>query len=199
MIILARHGNTFEQGSTAVWVGAASDLPLTTEGHAQAKRLAAELLRRGFAPATIISGPLQRTRASAEAVAATVGQPVEIDADLTELDYGAWEGLTTDAVAARFGMEALTDWESRLGWQACFGESEQAVDTRVRRFLDRAATLPAPVFACTSNGILRFVRKIVEGRPAGRAAKVATGAYCLLDARAEGLRILEWNVRPNES
>jgi hypothetical protein len=36
-LILARHGNTFDDGQQTVWVGAQIDLPLASKGREQAK------------------------------------------------------------------------------------------------------------------------------------------------------------------
>jgi probable phosphoglycerate mutase len=44
-LILIRHGNTFEAGQKAVWVGARSDLPLTMAGEAQAHAAAQYVAR----------------------------------------------------------------------------------------------------------------------------------------------------------
>ena len=43
LLLLARHGNTFEKGDKVVWVGARTDIPLTAKGRDQAAALAAGL------------------------------------------------------------------------------------------------------------------------------------------------------------
>jgi broad specificity phosphatase PhoE len=62
LLLLARHGNTFNKGDKVVWVGARTDLPLTAKGCEQALALGQALLP--FAPRIkrVISGPLLRTR-----------------------------------------------------------------------------------------------------------------------------------------
>jgi broad specificity phosphatase PhoE len=62
LLLLARHGNTFNKGDKVVWVGARTDLPLTAKGHEQALALGQALAP--FAPRIkrVISGPLLRTR-----------------------------------------------------------------------------------------------------------------------------------------
>ncbi len=62
LLLLARHGNTFNKGDKVVWVGARTDLPLTAKGREQAQALGQALVP--FAPQIkrVISGPLLRTR-----------------------------------------------------------------------------------------------------------------------------------------
>lgn len=198
MIIFARHGNTFEPGAPASWVGAKSDLPLVAEGYNQAKRVAAYLQTNGITPKSFIAGPLKRTRSFAEVVASTFESGVEIDPDLKELDYGEWEGLDNSTVAQRFGADVLSSWEEGFVWPAKggWGESAEIVGARIEAVLRRLSSLPQPVFACTSNGILRFVRFIVDGERQARSTKVKTGALCIIETDVDGLRVREWNHTP---
>jgi probable phosphoglycerate mutase len=199
MIVLGRHGNTFAAGERAVWVGAASDLPLVEEGFAQAARVATYLRAHDLAPARVFAGPLRRTREFAAVVAGAFGVEVEIDDGLREIDYGGWERLDNAEVAARFGEEALRAWEERLQWPgpgSGWGESEAQVTERIGASLARLATLPAPVYACTSNGVLRFVRRLIDGVADARVNKVRTGAICTLERGDPAPRILLWNESP---
>jgi broad specificity phosphatase PhoE len=199
MIVLARHGNTFEAGTPAYWVGGKTDLPLVAEGIAQALRLVTYLRAAHIAPKTVVAGPLLRTREFAEVIADAFDCKVAVDVDLTELDYGAWEGLDSSSVVTRFGHAALEAWEARLEWPANggWGESPEAVTARIRRFLTKAAAFDQPVFACTSNGILRFMRWILDGTT-GPAGKVRTGATCVLaDYRiGDHVKVDVWDERP---
>lgn len=199
MIVLGRHGNTFAAGERAVWVGAASDLPLVEEGLAQAARVATYLKEHDLAPARVFAGPLRRTRAFAEVVASAFGTRVEIDDGLREIDYGGWERLDNAEVATRFGEEALRAWEERLQWpgpESGWGESEAQVTERIGASLARLAAFPTPVYACTSNGVLRFVRRLVDGVAEARVNKVRTGAICTLERGDPTPRILLWNKAP---
>lgn len=211
-LLLARHGNTFAPGEPARRVGARTDLPLVAEGRAQAERLAAQLAAEGIVPARIVAGPLARTREFAAILAARLGGTVALDDRLRELDYGTWEGLEDAAIAAR-DAAALAAWERRLEWPAAagWGEGEATVLARLRGVLDDAAAGPLPLLAVTSNGILRLLRRLIEGPPpAGEGYKVRTGALCRLrrapdpaGARPDGLRpgaggwhIAAWDERP---
>lgn len=199
MMILSRHGNTFAAGERAVWVGAKSDLPLVEAGFAQAARLANHFKEQDIAPTCVVAAPLRRTRDFAGVVAHAFGTRVEIDDGLCEIDYGGWEGLDNAEVASRFGDEALRNWEERLGWpgpESGWGESEERVTDRVRRSLERLDNLPAPVYACTSNGVLRFIRRLIDGVTDSRLSKVRTGALCAIERSATSRTISKWDQLP---
>ncbi|MGH2470164.1 MAG: histidine phosphatase family protein, partial [Chloroflexota bacterium] len=65
-------------------------------------------------PLAVWSSPappcLEMARLLAQGVAAETAPPILVDADLAEIDYGAWTGLTRMEVAARW-PEALAAWE----------------------------------------------------------------------------------------
>jgi len=69
------------------------DPELTELGRAQAAA-AARRLGEGGGIDVIVSSPLGRARATAQAVAEATGLSVEIEEGLIETDFGGWEGLT---------------------------------------------------------------------------------------------------------
>lgn len=93
-IVLVRHGET-EWSASGRHTGR-TDVPLTAQGERQAKALIPLLEGRDFA--LVLSSPLQRAVRTAE----LAGLPdVELDPDLQEWDYGAYEGLTTAEIRER--------------------------------------------------------------------------------------------------
>ncbi|MGI8664544.1 MAG: histidine phosphatase family protein, partial [Jatrophihabitans sp.] len=88
--ILLRHGATALTGQRYSGRG---DPELTDQGRAQASAAAARL---ATVPniAAVISSPLRRARATAEAVAGRHRLPVQLDEDLIEADFGEFEGLS---------------------------------------------------------------------------------------------------------
>ena len=62
VVLLCRHGNTFNAGDVVYTVGLQEDLPLTTEGEAQAAALGAAVAAAGVWPARVLCGPLIRTK-----------------------------------------------------------------------------------------------------------------------------------------
>ncbi len=88
LLYLVRHAQT---ASSAVdSFNGRSDLPLTEQGREQARKLGARLSNVQFA--AVVRSPLGRTEATARLVAP--GVPHVILEELTEIDYGEWEGLS---------------------------------------------------------------------------------------------------------
>jgi probable phosphoglycerate mutase len=125
---LLRHGRT-EHTPERRFSGS-SDLPLSELGLADAAAAARHLAGRGID--VIVCSPLQRTRQTAEAAADVLGVPVEVDTDLRELDFGAWEGLTGAEVAKKSPL-AFRRWSGALDVRPPSGESIADVSTRVAR------------------------------------------------------------------
>jgi probable phosphoglycerate mutase len=92
-ITLARHGET--RWSRAGQHTSTTDLPLTSEGERQAAALAARVAGADFD--VVMSSPARR----AVDTAAALGFAFETDDRLVELDYGAYEGLTTVQIRGR--------------------------------------------------------------------------------------------------
>lgn len=118
-----------------------NDLSLTEQGQAQIAALAARLAALGSIGA-ILSSPLRRTRQSAQTVADALHLPVDIDDDLVELDFGAFEGLTWAQAAADHPAE-LAAFRGSPDIAPPGGESIASVGDRVqaalRRILDENA------------------------------------------------------------
>ena len=125
---LLRHGRT-EHTPERRFSGS-SDLPLSQAGRADAAAAARHLAGRGID--VIVCSPLQRTRQTAEAAAEVLGVPVEVEADLRELDFGAWEGLTADEAQVKSPL-AFRRWSGALDVRPPSGESVADVSARVAR------------------------------------------------------------------
>jgi broad specificity phosphatase PhoE len=91
---LYRHGETVANVEHR-WHGR-GETPLTDTGRRQAKELAATAAPLGV----IASSPLSRARETAQSVASTQGRTVQIVDGLTEMYFGAWEGLTASEAEA---------------------------------------------------------------------------------------------------
>src|SRR5260370_18125149 len=94
---LLRHGQHDLQGR--VVAGRMPGVGLSERGRAEIAAVA-ERLAGDDGVAALYSSPLQRTRESAEIVAARLGLPIGFRDDLIELDFGEWTGSTFDAVRA---------------------------------------------------------------------------------------------------
>src|ERR1700681_1896312 len=88
-IYLARHGET--AWSVSGQHTGRTDIPLTERGERNARRLGERL--RGLTFTRVFTSPLQRARRTCEL--AGFGDAAEVDPELVEWDYGAYEGRKT--------------------------------------------------------------------------------------------------------
>src|SRR5450755_495188 len=114
-MVLLRHGAT-EWSLTGQHTGR-TDMPLLDEGREQAKRAGQLLHQLPFAQ--ILTSPLQRARDTCT----LAGFDGEIEPDLLEWDYGAYEGLTTarsrsDVRGGRSGTTACRRGSGPPMWAA---------------------------------------------------------------------------------
>lgn len=132
-LVTVRHGVTaFTLEKRFSGVG---DPPLIEQGRQQIKAVAEELAARGGVQ-HIISSPLSRCRESASIIGAALALSVEIDDDLREVDFGAWEGLTYPVVEERWPRE-LALWLGDTSISPPDGESYEALRHRVRAASER--------------------------------------------------------------
>jgi ribonuclease H / adenosylcobalamin/alpha-ribazole phosphatase len=150
---LVRHGQT--ASSAARLYSGRVDIPLNATGRGQARRAAERLAHAGID--AVFTSPLVRARDTAEAIAGATGAPLTIDARLTEVDYGAFEGL--DRAQARAKLGAAFD-----AWRADpFGATLPGTEP-LGTALERARDATADVLAAAERpvivghqGILRIV------------------------------------------
>jgi broad specificity phosphatase PhoE len=208
LLLLARHGNTFEAGETAVWVGARTDLPLTAKGREQAATLAEALQPVKAQLRRIESGPLKRTRDYAEIATRELGLDLNIHVDerLREIDYGLWEGKSSEEIEALGGAVELKAWNMQADWPLSPGwtPAAQTITANVRSVAEELTSKLEDGHAAllvTSNGILKFFLKMVPGAFDEMAAdgklKVATGNCCALRHSERGWETVFWNVPPS--
>jgi broad specificity phosphatase PhoE len=138
-LTLVRHGET-AWSLTGQHTGR-TDLALTAHGEAEARALAPLLRARSFDH--VLTSPASRARKTC--VLAGLGASAEIEPDLAEWDYGAYEGRTSRDI-----RHDRPDWNVfRDG--SPDGESVQAVTERADRVIARVAALRGDV-ALFSSG-----------------------------------------------
>ena len=208
-LILVRHGNTFDSYQTPTMVGARSDLPLTTRGCEQAQQFARYLISEKINPNIIYAGGLKRQIQTAQIVSKHL--PIECpvqshEAALTEIDYGAWEGLTQEEILKEWPRE-YDDWTAESRWATgIFGRTQEEHVRDIKNWILHLRTSYAPgdvVVAVTSNGVIRFFHSLhesewriyVKERQMERL-KVKTGHFCELLISKELINIKCWNVKP---
>jgi len=118
-VYLARHGRTALNAEGRL--RGLSDPPLDDVGIAEVARLAEVLATKK--PIAVVSSPLQRAVATAQAIGAAANAPVTIDVRLNDRDYGPMTGLRRDEVEHRYGsidsapgVEPLTALANRARW-----------------------------------------------------------------------------------
>ncbi len=125
-LIVWRHGQTAWNHSKRVQGQA--DIDLDETGRAQTEQAAGVLAR--LRPELIVSSDLRRARATAGALAAVTGLPVQVDQRLRERHFGTWQGRTQEELIAaypddfarwragedlpEYGMEPLDDLGKRV-------------------------------------------------------------------------------------
>ena len=144
-LLLLRHGET-EFTAQRRYSGR-GDIPLTERGVAQAQAVARRLA--GTSVDAVVTSPLDRCVRTAEIVAA--GVPIVVDEDLTECDFGDWEGLTFAEVRARWPDE-VDGWLASTAVAPPGGEALVRVAERVERAVARVrANHPSGVVVLVSH------------------------------------------------
>lgn len=202
LVILCRHGNTFDKGDKVVMVGANEDLPLTSHGVEQAKSVGRALASVNVTPERVMSGPLKRTKVFAEHVIAETkaATQIEIDPRLVEFDYGSWSGLSNDEIIALSGKDALDAWQERSVRPAgvTFEPSTEQACSDASTLMQELAGSSGVSVVVTSNGRLReFGRLLVEASSVtAPSCKVKTGHACVVEKTERGWKVLGWDLDP---
>lgn len=100
----------------------------------------------------IISSPLRRCRRLAESLGAELGQNIEIERDIREMDFGDWEGRRWDAI----GRDALDRWAGDfMHARDHGGESVAMLAARVEAVLAAHRARPGRTLWVTHMGVIR--------------------------------------------
>lgn len=187
-IVLVRHGKT-EWSESGQHTGT-TDIPLTAKGEAEASGLASRLAAYDFG--LVLSSPLQRARRTAE----IAGFEPDIDDDLVEWDYGAYEGRTTKEIRAELGY----DWavfEHGVTPGVTRGETVEEVAARASRVLLRAAPVLAEreVLVFGHGHALRVLAAVFLREQPRLGAKLLldAGSVSVLEYEREQPAIALWN------
>jgi broad specificity phosphatase PhoE len=182
-VYLVRHGET--EWSASGKHTSVTDVPLTEAG-----RQAAAKLRDVFAGielALVLTSPRARARQTAEL--AGLGDRVQVEPDLTEFDYGAYEGRTTEEI--RREQPGWNVWDDG----APGGETVADVGRRADRVIARALAADGDVALFAHGHLLRVLgARWIEQPPAlGGNLALSTGALCRLSFERERRAIWGWN------
>jgi probable phosphoglycerate mutase len=145
VVYLVRHGET--AWSLSGQHTGRTDLPLTDRGERNARRLGERL--QGLSFAKVFTSPLQRAARTCEL--AGFKAAAEIDPNLREWDYGAYEGLRSTEIRGR-----RPDWD--LFRDGCpQGESPSQVAARADAAVQRVRAIDGDVLLFSSGHLLRVL------------------------------------------
>jgi broad specificity phosphatase PhoE len=185
--VLIRHGDT--AWSRSGRHTGRTDLPLLPEGKEQVKAQRARLAAYSFS--LVLTSPLSRALQTCEL--AGLGESWEIDPDLLEWDYGAYEGRRTADIR-----------EERPGWNlfddgAPGGEGSADVGARVDRVISRVRTAPGDVACVAHAHVLRVLAARWVGLDAtgGRYFVLGPAAVSVLGWEREQPVVRHWNETPD--
>jgi broad specificity phosphatase PhoE len=190
-LYLIRHGETAR--SLSGQHTGRTDIPLTEQGEQDARKLAERLHVVRFS--RVFTSPLQRARRTCEL--AGLGEVAEIEPDLTEWDYGDYEGqFSLDTRKKRPDWNLFRDGGPR-------GESPAQVSERADRLIARVRTLGDNI-ALFSHG--QFGRALAAqgiGLGVGQAQHFVlhTASLSILGYEhnlAEEAAIVLWNATSND-
>lgn len=169
-IYLVRHGET-EWSLTGRHTGS-TDIPLTAHGEDQATHLRRRL--EEIKPVQVLSSPLQRARQTG--ALAGWGEKMQIDADLSEWDYGDYDGRTTPEI-----KQERPDWS--LFRDGCpHGETLEEVGLRADRLIARVRALNGDVLLFGHSHMFRILaaRWLALPAQAGAYFKLAPASVSVL-------------------
>ncbi|WP_373510009.1 histidine phosphatase family protein [Thiocapsa sp.] len=191
-VCLVRHGET-AWSLTGRHTGS-TDLPLTPHGEDEARALAPRLCPMGFTH--VLASPRRRARQTCEL--AGFGAASEIEPDLSEWDYGDYEGRRS--VDIRNEIPGWDIW--RDGCPG--GESPVDVSARADRLIARLSTMHGTIalFSHGQFGAVLAARWIGLALLKGRHFPLHTASVSLLgyDAHLPDQRTIElWNESRSDS
>jgi probable phosphoglycerate mutase len=182
---LIRHGET-EWSLSGAHTGR-TDLPLTARGEERAAKIATTLAGHPFS--LVLTSPLQRARRTCQL--AGLGAEAQIEPNLLEWDYGAYEGRTTEDIH-----------RERPGWSLFRdgvpgGETIDQVAVRAQAVIDRALQSNGDVALFAHGHILRILAACWLGlKPEGaRFFALGTAAISTLGHEHETRVITRWNLQ----
>lgn len=189
-VVVVRHGETTwsREGRHT----GRSDVALTAEGEAQARRLAPLLAGLVTDGAEVLCSPLSRARRTADLAGLGAASFTVLD-DLREWDYGLYEGRTSAEIR-----------RDRPGWSPFVdgfpeGETLGKLAARADRVVERLRSTTRPLVVVAHGHLLRVLAARWCGLPAPTAAALALGAGslgCLGYEHQSDPVILRWNLTP---
>lgn len=187
---LFRHGET--EWSLSGQHTSRTEVQLTERGRQQAERIGDYL--KGTTFSLVLTSPRQRAVETCRL--AGLGDQAQVDDDLSEWDYGIYEGRTTKDIQQE--IPGWSVWTSPI----VDGETKEHVAERAQRVIARAAATGGRVALFAHAHILRILGACwVEMPPiAGSRFALGTGSVSKLGYERETRVLSLWNrsLEPGE-
>jgi probable phosphoglycerate mutase len=183
-ILLVRHGET--EWSRMLRHTGPTDIPLTDEGRRQAETVGRALRGRSFE--LVLTSPLQRAAETCRL--AGFGAEAQGREELSEWDYGDYEGRTTAEI-----REEVPGW-TLFAEGVPNGETAAEVGDRVDRVLAEVAAVKADVLLFAHGHVLRILaaRWLGLEPSAGRLFALDPATLSTLGHEREQPVVRSWNT-----
>lgn len=184
MLYLFRHGQT-DWAASGKHTGR-SDIALNETGRKQATMLRAYVAKHSFS--RVLVSPL--VRAKETAILAGLEAEMSILDDLAEIDYGIYEGITTEEI--RREVPNWTVWTDPCPG----GESLAQAEARARNAIEQASKVGGNVAIFAHGHILRILTATWLGLDAsqGKHFILETATASILGWERETAAIKLWNA-----
>ncbi|MEI7669064.1 MAG: histidine phosphatase family protein [Pseudomonadota bacterium] len=203
-LIIARHGNTFNEGEEARRVGK-TDLSLVDSGLIQGTKLGEYFLKSNLLPDIIFTSELKRTIETARQIENALGIIIKFSnlSIFNEIDYGIDENQPESEVIKRIGIEAIKDWdENAIVPQGWIVNPEEIIENWLSFSRDIVEKyFGKNILVVTSNGIARFSPYITGDFKVfaeNNKLKISTGAFAIFENYGDNTNwhCKGWNVKP---
>lgn len=193
-VTLVRHGES-EANVAGVVATSIPGPPLTSLGEQQAK--AAAHLHSADAPDAVFASPLLRTRQTAQYLADEVGEPVQIQDGLREVEGGVFEGLPVDQAAGY--LDAIQAWTrgdraARIPGSIDGDELDERFDSALGAIWSGGYT--RPVVYSHGGAIVAWTLMNVHNPPAEITGLDNTGYVVVRGNPTTGWTLVDWVDQP---
>jgi broad specificity phosphatase PhoE len=166
-LYLLRHGQT-ELSREDTFCGSGLDPELTSEGLAMAKQFADAYRHTPWKG--IFTSALKRTISTAQPLCDAIGLDPEPRAELNEIAYGDWEGLTKATVEGRFHDDYIR-WLADPAWHApTNGELAVSIANRSMKLIEdiKANCADGNILFVSHKATIRIILCALLGVDVGR-------------------------------